>query len=176
MRRILGACAFVVALGILLALFRPSPTLSDSGLTSLVNAAYFTRTEDAELHAIAHARAVEISTDWSHAGIRPGTWEVLVYNSGHTDPASKAVAQWQGSPDHHAILSDPSLTRIGCAVYVTNGTHYFACVLMGTEEPPPDDGGSTAEAESPPPSEVARIAPIVAPPTPIPQLPDTATR
>jgi hypothetical protein len=165
MRRILGACAFVVALGILLALVRPSPMLSDEGLTALVNAAYFPRTEDPELHAIAHQRAVEVSTDWSHNGIRPGTWEVLAYNAGFTDPASKAVSQWLGSVTHHAILSNPDLTRIGCAEYVTaDGTSWFACVLAGPVSTKPTVAPSVQVAPSP-----------QALPTPQPVLlPDTA--
>jgi hypothetical protein len=165
MRRILGACAFVVALGVMLAVLRPSPVLSDAGITALVNAAYFPRTEDPELHAIAHQRAVEVSTDWSHNGIRPGTWEVLAYNAGFTDPASKAVEQWQGSVTHHAILSNPDLTRIGCAEYVTEGTHYFACVLMA--------GEPIAVARTPNPTPVGAIPTAGATPEPV-LLPDTA--
>ena len=165
MRRILGACAFVVALGILLALIRPSPMLSDEGLTALVNAAYFLRTEDPELHAIAHQRAVEVSTDWSHNGIRPGTWEVLAYNAGFTDPASKAVEQWQGSPTHDAILSDTRLDLIGCGSHQTaDGTWYFACVLA-------------APVPSNLPAPTGQLAPTAQPTVQSPEpvlLPDTA--
>jgi hypothetical protein len=129
MLRILTACAFVVAVGILLALVRPSPVLSDGTLTALVNQAWLTRTEDAAMHEIAHQRAVEIASDWSHNGMRDGTAEVLAYNQGFSDPVAKAISQWAGSPTHAAILSDPSYTRIGCAEHVTDGTHWFACVL-----------------------------------------------
>jgi hypothetical protein len=166
MLRILTACAFVVAVGILLALVRPSPVLSDSGLTALVNAAYLPRTEDPAMHEIAHQRAVEIASDWSHNGMRDGTAEVLAYNQGFSDPVSKAISQWQGSPTHAAILSDPSYTRIGCAEYVTSdGTHWFACVLAA--EP-------TGAARTPNPTPVGSTPTSGAtPPPPVP-LPDTA--
>jgi hypothetical protein len=170
MSRILTACALVVAVGIMLALLRPQPVLSDETLTSLVNAAYGARTEDAEMHDIAHQRAVEIASDWSHNGMRPGTAEVLAYNSGFADPVSKAVSQWQGSPAHHAILSDPSYTRIGCAEYVTDGTHWFACVLATSVATEPEPSAPTAPA--PPASNGSGPAPTPQPVT----LPDTATK
>jgi hypothetical protein len=174
MFRILTACALVVAVGILLALVRPSPVISDSGLTALVNSTYVQRTEDAVMHDIAHQRAVEIASDWSHNGMRDGTAEVLAYNSGFADPIAKAISQWQGSPSHAAILSDPSYTRIGCAEHVTDGTHWFACVLAagpspasmptpGPEGQPSNVGGSGAQRIPLPAS--------TQPPVP---LPDTA--
>jgi hypothetical protein len=168
MFRILAACAFVVAVGVLLALVRPSPVLSDSGLTALVNAAYLPRTEDALMHDIAHQRAVEIASDWSHNGMRDGTAEVLAYNQGFADPVSKAISQWQGSPTHAAILSDPSYTRIGCAEHVTSdGTHWFACVLAAepvgaARTPNPTPVGST------PTSGATTPAPVLLPNTAMP--------
>jgi hypothetical protein len=171
MLRILTACAFVVAVGILLALVRPSPVLSDGTLTALVNQAWLTRTEDPEMHEIAHQRAVEIASDWSHNGMRDGTAEVLAYNQGFSDPVSKAISQWQGSPTHAAILSDPSYTRIGCAEYVTSdGTHWFACVLSwGQEKTPGEPSAQPAEVAVP-----ASPNPITPTPPPV-LLPNTAT-
>jgi hypothetical protein len=158
MFRILTACAFVVAVGIALALLKPQPVLSDGTLTALVNSTYVQRTEDASLHDIAHQRAVEIASDWSHNGMRDGTAEVLAYNSGFADPIAKAISQWAGSPTHAAILSDPSYTRIGCAEHVTDGTHWFACVLAAeptgaarTPNPTPVGSTPTSGATTPPP-------------------------
>jgi len=86
------------------------------------------RNIDPDLTTIAEARVIEIQSDWSHAGIRPGTWEVLAFNSS-ADPATSAIQQWQGSPTHWEILSNPSLTHIGCAADQADLTWYFACVL-----------------------------------------------
>jgi hypothetical protein len=170
MLRILTACAVVVAVGILLALVRPSPVISDSGLTALVNSTYVHRTEDASLHDIAHQRAVEIASDWSHNGMRAGTAEVLAYNSGFADPVSKAIDQWAGSPSHAAILSDPSYTRIGCAERVTDGTHWFACVLAG---PSPSEPVRVEAPASPDASVSGDTGGLRPTPPPVP-LPDTA--
>jgi hypothetical protein len=40
-----------------------------------------------------------------------------------------AVAGWIDSPTHHAILSDGSNGRIGCAERVVGDIHSFACIL-----------------------------------------------
>jgi hypothetical protein len=142
---------------VVLLLLIPSPVLSDVTLTALVNQTWLTRTEDASLHDIAHQRAVEIASDWSHNGMRAGTAEVLAYNSGYADSISKAISQWLGSPTHDAILSDPSYTRIGCAEYVTpDGTHWFACVLAAepvgaARTPNPTPVGSTPTSGATPP-------------------------
>jgi hypothetical protein len=170
MFRILTACAFVVAVGIALALLKPQPVLSDSGLTALVNSTYVQRTEDASLHDIAHQRAVEIASDWSHNGMRDGTAEVLAYNQGFADPVSKAIEQWAGSPAHAAILSDPNYTRIGCAEYVTGETHWFACVIAGPvvqAEPVPANPVVPPPAEQPPSVEPTP-PPVLLPNTAIP--------
>jgi hypothetical protein len=143
-----------------------SSVLSDPTLTSLVNAAYLPRTEDAELHDIAHQRAVEIASDWSHNGMRDGTAEVLAYNSGFADPISKAIDQWQGSPTHAAILSDPSYIRIGCAEYVTSdGTHWFACVLAGNPvvaQPVQTPASAQVPTPAPTPAPVVKALPNTA--------------
>lgn len=135
MARILGACVFVVALGVLLALIRPSPTLSDGDLTAAVAQAYFPRTEDPALHELAHVRAVEISTDFSHAGMV--TAEVLAWNQGFADPVAQAVSQWQGSPTHDSLLRDPTFNLIGCGSFTTDDGRYFAACLLGSDSPPP---------------------------------------
>ena len=80
--------------------YSPLPVYSDNDLTALVNAAFLPRTESAELHDIAHQRAVEISTDFSHNGIRAGTAEVLAWNSGYADPIAEVLSGWAGSPTH----------------------------------------------------------------------------
>ena len=148
---------------ILLALALPGSTVADSGLTGLVNSAYLPRTESTALHDIAHQRAVEISSDFSHNGQRSGTAEVIAYNSGFADPVGHVLGQWQGSPPHDAILSDPSLTLIGCGSYFDGVTTWFACLLAtGSTQPP---------ATPPAPPDGTEPAP-----TPAPLLPNTATR
>lgn len=125
MRRV--AVALAIAGAWLLA---PISAYSDTDLTGLVNTTFLTRTEDAGLHDIAHQRAVEISTDFSHAGRRDGTAEVLAYNG---LGAARAVEQWLGSPDHLAILSDPTYTLIGCGSHVVVSAYYAVCVLKAGE-------------------------------------------
>ena len=150
MRRVVVALAVAGAW-----LLAPISAYSDTDLTALVNQTFIPRTEDASLHDIAHQRAVEISTDFSHAGIRPGTAEVLAYNG---LGAERAVQQWVGSPDHYAILMDPRWTRIGCGSHTTSGVYYTACVLAGepvevarTPNPTPVGSIPTSGATPPPP-------------------------
>ena len=133
MLRILAACALVVAAGILLAIFRPSPVLSDVDLTAAVNQAFLPRTEDPYLHDLAHKRAAEIAQDFSHDGMV--TAEVLAWNQGFADPVGEAVSQWLGSPDHAAILNDRSLVTIGCGSVTTDDGRYFAACVFGQAEP-----------------------------------------
>jgi hypothetical protein len=135
---------------VVLLLLIPSPVLSDGTLTALVNQAWLTRTEDASLHDIAHQRAVEIASDWSHNGQRPGTAEVLAYNQGFADPASKAI---------------------GCAEDDTGNISWFACVLAGepveaARTPNPTPVGAIPTAGATPPPQVTP-APVL--------LPNTAT-
>lgn len=119
---------WVVAIGIALALTQ-STARADVDMTALVNAAFLSRNTDVTLHDIAHQRAVEISSDFSHNGWRGGMGEVLAWNTGHSDPAGHALNQWLGSPPHNALLSDPAYTDIGCGSYVTEGRYYAVCVL-----------------------------------------------
>ena len=143
MRRVAVALALAGAW-----LLAPISAYSDTDLTSLVDQTFLARTEDASLHDIAHQRAMEISTDFSHAGIRPGTAEVLAYNG---LGAGRAVEQWLGSPDHAAILLDPQWTLIGCGSHVASGVYWAVCVLTWGGSPPPQDPVPAPPAEIPPP-------------------------
>lgn len=137
---------WAVLLGLLLVLSSAGPVSADSGLTNAVAAAYFPRTVDEGLHAIAHQRVLEISacpTCLNHSLMRAGTAEVLAYNWGSSDPIGNAVASWRASPVHNAILSDASLGRIGCAQVVASGTSYFACVLAAGALPAPAPAAGT---------------------------------
>lgn len=123
--------AVIVVGALLLLALGARPVRGDGGLTDAVAAAYFPRTVDPGLHAIAHERVAEIGacSCLDHAGMRPGTAEVLAWNTGLASPVASAVGQWIGSAMHDAILSNRSLGRIGCAEGVTGGTHWFACVF-----------------------------------------------
>ena len=151
-------------LALVLLLVLPSVTAADPELTSLVLIPG--RIEDPALHDIAHARAYEASLNWSHDGMRPGTAEILAQGP---DP----VTQWLASPPHAAIIVDPYWNRVSCGTY----DYFSACVFThaepiqptpipapGPTEQPPNVGGSGAQGTSLPAA------------TPIPQLPDTATR
>ena len=107
------------------------PVRADDGLTDAVAGAYFLRTTDGGLHAIAHERAAELAACecLEHDGIRPGTAEVLAWNNGGVGAAANAVEQWTHSPIHDGILSNASYGRIGCAVAVGGGAQWYACVL-----------------------------------------------
>lgn len=130
-------------LGAVLILSIAAPVQADVGLTDAVAAAYFPRTVDEGLHAIAHQRVVEISACGclEHDGMRPGTAEVLVWNLGEGNPVASAVSRWIGSPTHNAILSDRQYGLIGCAERIVAGVHWFACVLAA---------GPPAQAAAPP--------------------------
>jgi hypothetical protein len=108
-------------------------------LALLMTATGIERSVDADLTAIAERRVAEISACaecFTHEGQPADTWEVLAYTD-NPDPA-RAVEVWLGSPDHAAILTDPSLTRIGCAHRLVSLTHYYACELRqgSTEQLP----------------------------------------
>ena len=168
-RRTLQFYAYLVVLlllGITIALIRPPFVLSDSGLTGLVNTAYFPRTEDASLHQLAHERA-QYQVAYSggvcgpdaltHTGLV--TAEVLACNY---VGSARAVAQWQESSTHDALLSDRSFNLIGCgSAQGIDGALYFACVL------------STASVAQPTPAPVVPQPPAEPVPTPAPLLPDT---
>lgn len=137
MRKLMIASSLVLLLGL------ATPAKADVSLTSAVAAAYFPRTVDGELHAIAHERVLEISACNScmdHDGMRPGTAEVLGDNSGYADPITAVLASWSGSATHDGILSDASYGRIGCAERAVGDRHWFVCVLAA--------GGSAARGTS----------------------------
>jgi hypothetical protein len=125
------------------------PVRADAGLTDAVAAAFLVRTVEPGLHDIAHARVAEISAAGSldHAGQRPGTAEVLAWNSGTPNPIGEAVEAWIGSPVHRDILSNRAYGRIGCAETVVAGVHWFACVLA--PGPLPSQGGSSGTTALP---------------------------
>jgi hypothetical protein len=109
---------------------------------------------DPSLTAIADERVVEIQSDFSHNGWYSGTAEVIAWNSGSPDPAAHALGQWRDSPPHWAILTDPSLTRIGCAHAHADGRDWFVCVLAnGTV--------TTAPQPTPQPSVEPEPEPVV---------------
>ncbi|MGH2444817.1 MAG: hypothetical protein ACRDGD_02075 [Candidatus Limnocylindria bacterium] len=149
----------LIAVAVLLAL--AAPVRADAGLANAVAAAYFPRTPDAGLHAIAHERVQEISACagcMNHDRIRPGTAEVLGFNAGYPNPATAIVSSWGGSGIHDGILSDRSLGRIGCAEAVVDGEHWFACVLAAGPLPPP------APEPPPPPAQGGFLLPNTAMP------------
>lgn len=133
-----------MVLAAMLVLSMAGTARADAGLTDAVAAAFLVRTVDPALHDIAHARVAEISAagDLDHAGMRPGTAEVLAMNAGVANPVAHAVSQWIGSSLHRGILSDGSYGRIGCAETVNDGVHWFACVLAAG--PLPAQAGSGA--------------------------------
>ena len=119
----------------------PSVVFGDTALEAQVNLIFPGHIHNETLHTIAHQRAVEISKDFSHDKIRPGTAEVIGYNAGYRDPITTIVQGWLDSPEHKAILTDITDWRLfGCAEYVTSdGKHWFACVLgpQATSTPKP---------------------------------------
>ena len=133
-----------VLLGIVLVFATVSPARADGGLTDAVASAYFPRFVDEGLQAIAHERVAELRACncLEHAGMRPGTAEVLYTVTLGTDPIGSALRSWAGSPVHNGILSDRSYGRIGCAVTVAGDTHWVVCVLAAGALPV--QGGESA--------------------------------
>lgn len=136
-------------------------------LSLLVSLTGIERTVDPELTSIAEQRAIEISSCsdeldlagnpipgdcWSHDGIRSDTYEVLAWNTHHTDEeaTTRAVYQWQGSPDHWVILTNSSLNLIGCATTHAHGRYYFVCTLRaGTATTPVSSEPISTSSPSP---------------------------
>lgn len=98
-------------------------------LALIVTSTGLPRQVDPALMDLAQRRAIEVSVDFSHAGWVPGTAEVLAWSSGSPDPAATTLAQWQGSPPHWAILTDPQYTSIGCGAHQVVEKLYVVCVL-----------------------------------------------
>jgi hypothetical protein len=158
-----------LVLAIALALAITTPVSADGGLTGAVAGSYFPRTVDANLHAIAHQRVLEISACpgcFSHALMRAGTSEVIAFNFGSADPVGDAVRGWRSSAPHNAILSNGSLGSIGCAEAVVAVTSYFVCVLA------PGGGAVALAPAAPAPAAPGPAAPAGGAPL---ALPDTAT-
>ena len=66
------------------------------------------------------------------------------------------------SPEHRAILTDPTYDAIGCGVTTSEGRYFFVCVLA-------------ASADSPPPPGSTQPQPLPIPTAPaLTTLPDTA--
>lgn len=138
------------------------------------------RDVDPGLTAIAERRAAETATDatFSHDGMDPCCYEVLAWNLGHPDleaATRRAVEQWRGSPTHWEILTNASLTRIGCGHAVgQDGRDSFACVLApGYDQPAVEPVGAARSpkptpAGSTPAGGASNPAPVVT------TLPDTA--
>lgn len=174
---------FFRRLGVLLLLMMVltvSTTRADVTLEVAVNAVTINHAPDDRLHDIAHQRAVEIVTDFSHAAMRPGTAEVLAWNSGYPDPAAHIVQQWLTSPVHLAILTNPAYTLMGCATHTVGVAFYAACVLSDgptvptvspTPEPVPTDPVPTEPVPTVPEESVE---PVVKPTPLVQMLPDAA--
>jgi hypothetical protein len=109
------------------------------------------RTADAELSAIAQRRAVEIQSDFSHSGWvygRDGEAEIIAMNYG-PDPVTTLAAQWQGSPPHWAILTDPKFDRWGCGIHQVGNATWGACIFASGSQAvaqtvAPSSGGNDA--------------------------------
>jgi hypothetical protein len=110
-------------------------------LSLLISATGISRTVDPFLVDTANRRVQEIQQpgNFNHSG-NLCCWEVLQFNALGIE---RTVAAWRESPSHWAVLTDPTLTRIGCAVDF-DGTYYWAAceLLRGTpsEAPTPPEG------------------------------------
>jgi len=132
-------------------------------LSLLLAATGIGRTVDPGLVSVAEQRVVEIQTNFSHEGMQ--TPEILAWNA-YADPegsVNRVVDQWMESPDHYAILMDPSLTRIGCAMSVKDGIYWYACAF-GTSTVAQPTVNSAPSGEGTPETVTDRV----------PLLPDTA--
>lgn len=125
------------------------------------------REVDPDLTAIAQRRAVEIQGDFSHAGWvygRDGHAEIIAFNS-NPDPVTRLALQWQGSPAHWAILTDPRYALWGCGISQAGDAFYGVCLL------------AASPVASAPPVERAPVLvtpPVPAPTPPVILLPNTA--
>ena len=159
-----------VGLTVLMLLAVPASTRADPTFEAAVSAVTIPHTFDARLHDIAHQRAVEIVTDFSHAGMRPGTAEVLAWSSGKPDPLGWVVTAWLNSPVHRAVLTDSSYELMGCATYSVADATYAACVLSAAPIYEPGLAGRPSNVGG------TESTPLPAPTPPVPMLPDAAMR
>lgn len=89
------------------------------------------RTWDGNLAALAQQRSIEVSVTWGHREmpeLAGYNWGEVIASNNATDPYAQAVAQWQGSPPHWAILMTPEYRFVACAETVTN-IHYIICLF-----------------------------------------------
>lgn len=100
-------------------------------LSLLVGLTGIDRSVDPGLQAIADQRVIEIQSSFDHHLKRPGTTEIIAYNSGYADPVRQLVTQWHESAPHWAILRNPALTRWACAVTTAGENTYGVCVFSG---------------------------------------------
>lgn len=170
MRRIVA-----VVLSVLMALGVVSSTArADTRIEDMVSAASFQHTYDAELHTIAHQRAVEIASNFSHDGRRSWTAEIIGYNSGFADPEATVVQSWLDSAPHYAIITDRTYTRIGCGSAFINNTYWFACVFAAPEVTPVQPPQPTPAPVAPAPTQPAQPSAPQPQASTVPVLPDTA--
>ena len=125
-------------------------------LALLITLTGIPRTVDADLSAIAQRRAVEIQSDFSHNGWDPSTAEIIAWNRS-ADPVTTLASQWQGSPPHWAILTDPKYDRWGCGISQVGDAYYGACVFRSGTAPnvsqptlPPPNVSNPPESSHPP--------------------------
>src|SRR5690348_11995452 len=105
-------------------------------LALLVAATGIPRTADPDLTALAQLRAAETTITWAHRPLPEldnGRWsgwgEVIAYRGGDDTPLPEIVAGWMASPEHAAILRDPSLSHIGCGFAWSGVRLYVVCIL-----------------------------------------------
>lgn len=158
-------CAVALVLAIV------QPIRGDVALEAAVAAATgITRVESAELHDRAHARAVQIVTDFNHCCLVWGEGEIIGWNRGYADPIANVIEGWTNSPSHWAVMTNRDYTQIGCAEYVADEptnpgvdeTHYFVCLFRAPQLQDPSPAPAPAPAGSTPA------------PAPVLTLPDAA--
>lgn len=95
------------------------------------------RVVDPVLVQDANRRVAEIQTNFSHDGMVYN--EVLAWRTETgPDAIQNIMLQFWNSPPHRATLTDPSFTRIGCAVAQDAVRTYAACVLAkGSQDTTP---------------------------------------
>lgn len=132
-------------------------------LALVVAATGIPRPVDAELTALAAARAAELtaSGEFEHRPLieldngRWDGWGEVIGLSTYDDPLAGIVDDWMASPSHRAILANADFESIGCATAWSGERLFAVCVVA-------DRRGAVAETPAPP------VAP------PITMLPDTA--
>lgn len=123
---------------LLLAALFASPVAASASLESRIQTATgIVRAVDPALQARAAIRAIEIQTTLGHCCLAYGEAEIIGRDSGYADPVGALVIGWANSPEHAAILSDPSYRKIGCALAVSGARTYGVCLFSATVAPQP---------------------------------------